>query len=75
MYRIVKETNLLSGRTEWIIERRKKFLWFESWTRDLELNTEYSGKVGAPSLEGAQYKLSVIEKSNGNIIERENVAG
>lgn len=73
MYRIVKEKNLLNGRTQWIIERRKKFLWIESWTRDLGLDTDQQGNVGAYSLSGAELKLSIIEKSNGNIIEREYV--
>jgi len=68
MYRIVKETNLLSGRTEWIIERRKKFLWFESWTRDLGLDLSMRGPVGASTLDGAKYKLQIIKDNDSKMI-------
>ena len=60
MYRIVKEENRLSGKIQYIIEKRKKFLWMVSWTRDLDLDIPQLGPVGAPTLDGAKYKMDQI---------------
>lgn len=67
MYRIVREENRLSGRIVYIIEKRKKWLFVESWTRDLGLNMPVAGPVGAPTLDGAKIKLQLIKDSKGAI--------
>ena len=71
MYRIVKETNRLTGRIQYIIERKKTFLWMSSWSRDLGLDLHPSGPIGAPTLDGAKIKLQEIIAWDGNMIKRE----
>jgi len=74
MYRIVKETNKLSGKTVYIIEKRKKWLWMESWTRELNLDISQPGPIGAPTLDGAKHKLEIIKNLwNNKVIETEVV--
>ena len=74
MYRIVKETNKLSGKTVYIIEKRKKWLWMESWTRELNLDISQPGPIGAPTLDGAKYKLEILKNLWDNkVIETEVV--
>ncbi len=71
MYRIVREENKLSGRIVYIIEKRKKWFWMESWTRDLGLDIAMRGPIGAPTLDGAKYKLQVIKDNNGKMLHSE----
>jgi len=73
MYRIVREENRLTGKIQFIIERKKKWLWMESWTKDLGLDINISGPVGAPTKSGAQFKLQEIIAWDGRIIKREIV--
>ena len=74
MYRIVKETNKLSGKIVYIIEKRKKWLWMESWTRELGLDIHQIGPVGASTLDGAKYKLEILKNLwNNKVIETEVV--
>ena len=70
MYRIVKEENRLSGKIQYIIEKRKKFLWMVSWIRDLDLDVQQIGPVGAPTLSGAKYKLDQIIAWDGKILKK-----
>jgi len=65
MYRIVKETNQLTGRVEYIIERYVNYFFYKKWTRDLDIEG-INGKIGGTSLEGAQRKLEIIK--SGKII-------
>ena len=71
MYRIVKEENRLSGKIQYIIEKRKKFLWMVSWTRDLGLDIAMRGPIGAPTLDGAKYKLQMIKDNDGKMLHTE----
>jgi len=73
MYRIVKEENRLSGKIQYIIEKRKKFLWMVSWIRDLDLDVQQIGPVGASTLSGAQYKLDQIIAWDGKILKKTTV--
>lgn len=68
MYRIVKETNQLTGRVEYIIERHVNYFFYKKWTRDLNIES-INGKIGGTSLEGAQRKLEIIK--SGKIITTE----
>jgi hypothetical protein len=72
MYRIVREENRLSGRIVYIIEKRKKWLFIESWTRDLGLNMTVRGPIGAPTLDGAKFKLELIRDNKGTV-ERKKI--
>lgn len=65
MYRIVKETNQLTDRVEYIIERYVNYFFYKKWTRDLDIEG-INGKIGGTSLEGAQRKLEIIK--SGKII-------
>ena len=73
MYRIVREVNHLSDKVQYVIERRKTFLWMVSWTRDLGLDISMRGPIGAQSLSGAQWKLERIKSRDRIMIEREIV--
>ncbi len=74
MYRIVKETNKLSGKIVYIIEKRKKWLWMESWTRELNLDIHQVGPIGAHTLDGAKYKLEILKNlREDKVIETEVV--
>jgi hypothetical protein len=73
MYRIVKETNRLTGKIQYIIERKKTFLWATSWSRELGLDIQSNGPVGAPTLDGAKYKLQEIIAWDGKMIKKEIV--
>lgn len=73
MYRIVKETNRLSGHVQYIIERKKTFLWMTSWTRELGLDIQQRGPVGAPTHDGAKFKMQEIIAWDGKMIKTESV--
>ena len=74
MYRIIKETNRLSGVTRYIIERKKQFLWDVSWTQDLSLrDIQQIGPVGAPTYDGALVKMQEIIAYDGVMLKQEVV--
>jgi len=68
MYRIVKETNQLTGRVQYVIERYANYFIYRKWTRDLDVEG-ISGNVGGFTLEEAQRKLTVIK--SGEITTKE----
>ncbi len=70
MYRIVKETNQLTGRVQYIIERYANYFIYRKWTRDLDIEG-VSGNVGGFTLEEAQRKLAIIK--SGEITTKEVV--
>ena len=70
MYRIVKETNQLTGRVQYIIERYANYFFYIKWTRDLDIEG-VSGNVGGFTLEEAQRKLAIIK--SGEITTKEVV--
>tara|TARA_B100002019_G_scaffold261479_1_gene248272 strand:- start:183 stop:395 length:213 start_codon:yes stop_codon:yes gene_type:complete len=70
MYRIVKETNQLTGRVQYIIERYANYFIYRKWTRDLDIEG-ISGNVGGFTLEEAQRKLAIIK--SGEITTKEVV--
>jgi|TARA_X000001388_G_scaffold75408_1_gene70163 hypothetical protein len=70
MYRIVKETNQLTGRVQYIIERYANYFFYRKWTRDLNIGG-VSGNVGGFTLEEAQRKLAIIK--SGEITTKEVV--
>jgi hypothetical protein len=72
MYRIVRETNHLTDTVRYFIEEYKGFIW-RSWTRDLDLDIKTRGPVGAPSYDGAKWKLDRIKLKRGKMIEKEIV--
>ena len=66
MYRIVREENKLTGKVLYYIEMQTG--WFsKSWTRELGI-AGIHGPVGAPTLDGAKYKLDII-KSGEHIVK------
>ena len=68
-YRIVKETNVLTGRQVYYIEEKKTWLWMTHWSRNL--NTPgVDGEVASLTLSGIKHKLKEI-KQERNIIEKE----
>ena len=71
MYRIVREVNHLTDKVQYVIERKKTFLWTSSWTRELGLDVDQNGPIGAPTFDGAKWKLDRIEKHDGVMLERE----
>lgn len=71
VYRIIKETNRLTGSVQYIIERKKTFLWMSSWTRELGLDVSQNGPIGASYYDGAKHKLEEIIAWDGNMIKRE----
>jgi len=71
MWRAVKETNKLSGKMVYIIEKRKKWFGMVSWTRELGLDVHQRGPVGAPTLDGAKYKLQMIKDNDGKMLHTE----
>jgi hypothetical protein len=73
MYRIVREENRLTGKVEYIIERKKTFLWISSWTRELELDIIQKGPVGASTYDGAKWKMEEIIAWDGKMIKKEIV--
>tara|TARA_R110001592_G_scaffold168757_1_gene405082 strand:+ start:1257 stop:1418 length:162 start_codon:yes stop_codon:yes gene_type:complete len=44
-----------------------------SWTRELGLDINQRGPVGAPSFDGAKWKLNRIKQHHGVMVEREVV--
>ena len=70
MYRIIKETNQLTGRVQYVIERYANYFIYRKWTRDLNIEG-VSGNVGGFTLEEAQRKLAVIK--SGEITTKEVV--
>tara|TARA_R110002020_G_scaffold116338_5_gene266740 strand:+ start:3255 stop:3476 length:222 start_codon:yes stop_codon:yes gene_type:complete len=73
MYRIVKETNRLTDKVNYIIERKKTFLWMSSWTRELGLDIHQRGPIGAPTYDGAKWKMQEIIAWDGRMIKKEIV--
>jgi len=74
IYRIVRETNHLTDTVKFYIERKKTFLWSTSWTTELNLKGIYQrGPIGAPSYDGAKWKLDRIELKQGNMVDKEIV--
>jgi hypothetical protein len=68
-YRIVKETNVLTGRQVYYIEEKKTWFWMTSWTRNL--STEgVDGQVASLTLSGIKHKLKEI-RWGGNMIKKE----
>ena len=71
MYRIVREENKLTGKVLYYIEMQSG--WFsKQWTRELGL-TGVTGAVGAPSLDGAKFKLAIIKAGDHIVKEIVNV--
>ncbi len=68
MYRIVKETNQLTGRVQYVIERYANYFIYRKWTRDLDIEG-VNGNVGGFTLEEAQRKLTVIKSGEITIKE------
>ena len=68
-YRIVKETNTLTGRTVYYIEEKKTWLWTSNWTRQLTAEG-VDGEVASLTLQGIKHKLNEI-RWGGNIIKKE----
>lgn len=73
MYRIVRETNHLTDTVMYYIERKKTFLWVSSWTTELGLDINQRGPIGAPSYDGAKWKLDRIELKRGKMKDKEIV--
>ena len=73
MYRIVREINHLTDTVRYYIEREKKFLWASSWTTKLGLDVDQRGPIGAPTYDGAKWKLDRIKLKNGVMVERDVV--
>ncbi len=71
MYRIIKETNRLNNAVQYIIERKKTFLWMSSWTRELGLDINQNGPIGASYYDGAKWKLEQIIAWDGKIVKKE----
>jgi len=67
-YRIVREENHLTDTVRYIIEREKKWFWMSSWTRELGLDVDQRGPVGAPTYDGALWKLNSIKINRGEMI-------
>ncbi len=72
-YRIVREENHLTNTVRFIIEKQKKWLWMESWTRDLGLDIAMRGPIGAPTYDGALWKLNKIKTNKGIMIRTATV--
>ena len=70
-YRIIREENHLSSTVRFIIERQRKWLWMESWTRNLGLDIPQTSPVGAPTYDGALYKMNKIKVNKGDMIRTE----
>jgi hypothetical protein len=75
MYRIVREVNHLTDKVQYVIERKKTFLWMSSWTRELGLDLPQRGPIGAPTYDGAKWKLNKIKQHGSVMIEREVFEG
>ena len=73
MYRIVREVNHLTDKLQYFIERKKVFLWSTSWTTELGLDVDQRGPIGAPTYDGAKWKLDQIKLRNGVMVEKEVV--
>ena len=73
MYRIVREVNHLTDKVQYFIERKKAFLWSTSWTTELGLDVDQRGPIGAPTYDGAKWKLDRIRLRNGVMMEKEVV--
>ena len=69
-YRIVREENHLTDTVRFIIEKQKKWLWMESWTRQLGLDIPQNGPVGASYYDGALHKLNSIKINKGQMIRK-----
>ena len=69
----IKETNRLSGKVQYIIERKKKFLWSTSWTRELDLDITQTGPIGASTYDGAKWKMQEIITWDGQMLKKETI--
>ena len=63
MWRAVKETNRLTGKSLWIVEKQTKFLWWPSgWTRNYSIgDTILNSPIKAFTAESALNKIAVLE--------------
>jgi hypothetical protein len=68
-YRIVKETNQLTGRMVYYIEEKTTFLWKTSWTRNLSVEG-VTGQVASLTLHGIKHKLNEV-RWGGNMVKTE----
>ena len=68
-FRIVKETNTLTGRQVYYIEEKKTWLWMTNWSRKLS-TPGVDGEVASLTLSGIKHKLEEIRWGN-NIIKKE----
>jgi len=71
MYRIVRESNRLNGKIQYVIEQRKRFFFWTYWTQDLDIDLPGIKRISAPTVERARYNLEVIK--SGTIIIKTNV--
>lgn len=70
-YRIVRVENHLIDTVRYVIEREKSFLWSKSWTTELGLqDVIQNGPIGAPTYDGALWKLNRIKVNRGNMVRR-----
>ena len=61
MWRIIKETNSLTGQTRYVIEKKSGFI-FKSWTRDYRIgNTSYSSPIKSYTKERAKQMIEVLK--------------
>ena len=71
MWRVIKETNFLTGKTCWVIEK-KSGVFFKSWTRSYRIgNTSFSSPIKSYTKERAFNIIEVLRK--GNIIDKSPV--
>ena len=65
MWRVVKETNFLTEKTCWVIEKRSGYI-FKSWSRSYRVgNTSYSSPIKSYTKEKA---IRMIEALKGGVI-------
>lgn len=71
MWRVIKETNFLTGKTCFVIEK-KSGVFFKSWTRSYRIgNTSFSSPVKSYTKERAFSIIEALRK--GNIIDKSPV--
>ena len=63
MWRAVKETNRLTGKSLWVIEKQTKFLWWVSgWTRNYSVGeTILNSPIKSFTSESALRKIAILE--------------
>ena len=68
MWRVIKETNFLTGKTCWVIEKESG-VFFKSWTRSYRIgNTSLSSPLKSFTNERAFNIIEALKK--GNIIDK-----